>query len=178
MCEPCRNRLTTRLLSVTDHSHFFGCTLSTSYTSESHNLHLYNINIRYNSISGLYGYFWAQHFISHTKHVCSSREYTSDRIIPPSPQETATSPAADTYNDHARLLGNPGPLSVAHTCKYNTQIPTTISEYIYNCLIATLLVTVYLQLSYRVITLRIFAPFIHSYANDSSDINYFLNVYQ
>ena len=47
---------------------------------------LHSINIRYNSISGLYGYFKARihnNFIIHQKHVCSCQEYTSDGIILP-----------------------------------------------------------------------------------------------
>ena len=77
---------------------------------------LYNINIRYNSISGLYGYFKAR---LHNTLYC----IRNTSALLKSSMETIID-----------MLGNPGPLYVAH--KYNIHIPTTISEYIYNCPIA------------------------------------------
>ena len=59
----------TRQLSVTSSDVLYRHPIHRNHTIYT----LYSINMRYNSISGLYDYFKAQHFILHNKHVCSSQ---------------------------------------------------------------------------------------------------------
>ena len=112
----------------------YKCSLSQSYTFESHNNPLYSDNTRnyINSQTILQNRntITKQLYITFEIRLLSSRIHVRLTNSPLPPQEATTRPAAVSYDGNVRLLCNPGPLSA--TCfACNTQSPTTISEYIH-----------------------------------------------